>query len=115
MIQVKDFEKIRQKLEADLATIMEHMDERQEKQVGRSGANPDRDDLARNFAMRERQLALHDAEKARLVQIEKALERLVSGTYGTCASCGEAISAERLEIIPYATLCISCQQAQEQS
>jgi DnaK suppressor protein len=114
MIQIENLEKIQQKLEEDLARIMEHMAVREEMQDGPLGVNLDRDDLARNFAKRERQRALHDAEKTQLTQIEKALERLMNGSYGTCASCGEAISPERLEIIPYATLCIRCQQKQEQ-
>jgi DnaK suppressor protein len=43
-----------------------------------------------------------------LADVERALEKLADGTYGTCDGCGEAISAERLEAIPWATLCISC-------
>ncbi|MGB5600514.1 MAG: TraR/DksA C4-type zinc finger protein [Thiothrix litoralis] len=31
-----------------------------------------------------------------------------SGEYGTCATCGEAISPARLDALPYATLCIRC-------
>lgn len=43
-----------------------------------------------------------------LADVEHALEKLADGTYGTCDGCGEAIPEERLEAIPWATLCISC-------
>ena len=43
-----------------------------------------------------------------LADVERALEKLGEGTYGICDSCGEPIGEERLEAIPWATLCISC-------
>jgi DnaK suppressor protein len=43
-----------------------------------------------------------------LADVGRALEKLADGTYGTCDGCGEAIAEERLEAIPWATLCISC-------
>ncbi len=46
-----------------------------------------------------------------LADVERALEKLADGTYGTCDSCGEPISEERLDAIPSATLCISCARA----
>ena len=45
---------------------------------------------------------------ATLADVERALEKLSDGTYGICDDCGEAITEERLEAIPWATLCISC-------
>lgn len=43
-----------------------------------------------------------------LADVERALEKLADGTYGTCDACGAVIAEERLEAIPWATLCISC-------
>lgn len=40
--------------------------------------------------------------------IQAALERFENGTYGVCASCGEAIGQARLETIPEATRCVNC-------
>lgn len=45
-------------------------------------------------------------------QIEIALDRLATGTYGTCASCGHRIPKARLEVLPYATTCMDCQRRQ---
>ena len=46
-----------------------------------------------------------DAERV-LDKIEAALGRIDAGTFGTCEVCGGEIPAERLEAIPYTTLCI---------
>ncbi len=39
-----------------------------------------------------------------------------SGThkYGTCEECGQRISSYRLESVPWANLCVSCQKEQEE-
>jgi len=44
-------------------------------------------------------------------QVDKALERIEAGTYGLCARCGDTISSRRLEALPWAELCIACQDA----
>lgn len=43
-----------------------------------------------------------------LRKAERALEQIDAGTYGTCESCGKAIPVERLEVLPYSTLCVEC-------
>ena len=43
---------------------------------------------------------------AKLRDVERALEKLDEGTYGTCDVCGRPIGAERLEAIPWAVLCL---------
>ena len=42
------------------------------------------------------------------IQVDRALERLAAGEYGICERCGERIGAERLEAIPWSTLCVRC-------
>jgi DnaK suppressor protein len=42
-------------------------------------------------------------------EIARALEKLEDGTYGACDDCGQAIAAERLEALAWATRCVSCQ------
>jgi DnaK suppressor protein len=48
-----------------------------------------------------------------LADVERALEKLADGTYGICDACGEPIGEERLEAIPWATLCISCARSRK--
>lgn len=51
----------------------------------------------------------HDLDELR--QIDAALARIADGTYGTCVRCGEAISSERLEVLPQTPLCKLCAAA----
>ena len=43
-----------------------------------------------------------------LSKVNRALDRVAAGTYGTCESCGNAIPVERLDVLPYSTLCVEC-------
>ncbi|NND85643.1 MAG: hypothetical protein HKN46_10895 [Acidimicrobiia bacterium] len=45
---------------------------------------------------------------AHVQQIDLALERLDTGTYGNCEDCGEPIPIERLRALPHTTRCVSC-------
>ncbi|MDP9374397.1 MAG: TraR/DksA C4-type zinc finger protein [Chloroflexota bacterium] len=56
----------------------------------------------------EKDLVLMSNLEERLRDIDRALERMDEGTYGTCERCGKSIAPERLEALPYATLCIDC-------
>jgi DnaK suppressor protein len=47
----------------------------------------------------------------RLREVQDALRRMQSGTFGTCADCEENINPRRLAAIPWATSCIACQEA----
>jgi phage/conjugal plasmid C-4 type zinc finger TraR family protein len=42
-------------------------------------------------------------------QAEHARDRIAQGAYGICEDCGKKIAAERLEALPDATRCVSCQ------
>ncbi len=48
-----------------------------------------------------------------LAQVRDALRRLDDGTYGICLGCGLAIDSARLEVLPYASLCLRCQERAE--
>jgi DnaK suppressor protein len=70
-------------------------------------------DLASEERDREINFILSDRERVKLKQIDDALERLDSGNYGVCESCGLEIAEERLLAMPFSTLCRDCQQDQE--
>ena len=57
--------------------------------------------------------SLSETERARLAAVEKALKRVEAGTYGLCEDCGKAIPLPRLKVLPFAKLCVSCQQSEE--
>lgn len=60
-------------------------------------------------------LALHRNDQALLAEVEAALSRLEKGIFGVCERCGHAIDHARLRALPYARLCIHCQQQIEES
>jgi RNA polymerase-binding protein DksA len=60
-------------------------------------------------------LALHRNEQALLGEVEAALTRLDKGVYGVCERCASPIDYARLKALPYARLCILCQQHIEES
>jgi DnaK suppressor protein len=61
----------------------------------------------------ERELAIRnvDRESHLLRQVKAALARVRDGSFGTCAECESAISPRRLAALPWAILCIQCQEA----
>ena len=76
-------------------------------EIGRSG---DRADLSQ--ARHAVAVAIHETEAAcrdRLA-IRAALRRLDDGSYGVCEGCGEPVAPARLDAIPWAALCLPCQQ-----
>ena len=46
--------------------------------------------------------------QARLRKVDDALDRLMSGSYGNCSTCGQAIDDKRLDIDPALELCLKC-------
>ena len=59
-------------------------------------------------------LALLRSHEQRLRQLNRARALLYKGQYGTCEFCGAQIDPARLDAMPYATLCVSCQRRSEQ-
>ncbi|MFH8367251.1 TraR/DksA family transcriptional regulator [Streptomyces sp. NPDC018031] len=77
------------------------------------GAGDDQADTGTKNITREHELALASSARERLLQTERALERLDAGTYGLCESCGRPIGKARMQAFPRATLCVECKQRQE--
>ncbi len=61
--------------------------------------------------------AVRDQERAiqLLPKIDRALDRISTGSYGLCQSCEEPIGLGRLKARPVAVLCIACKEEQEQN
>jgi len=71
-------------------------------------------DSATDTFMRELDEGLEENAEHILEEIEGALRRIDDGTYGVCLVCGSPIDEERLQAVPYATLCIEDKRALEQ-
>jgi DnaK suppressor protein len=84
-------------------------------------ADPDSDDVNfvddagfadRGHSTEERSqvIAVVRALRSNLRDVEHALSKMDTGTYGICERCGQPISPERLEALPWAELGIDCKQ-----
>lgn len=70
-------------------------------------------DIGTELYQRERDVALHDNLKHKVEAINSALERWEQGTYGICEHCGRKIPVERLQALPYTTVCAECSRLEE--
>ena len=70
-------------------------------------------DIATATFDREMASTLEENSTHVLAEIDAALARIDEGTYGVCVRCGEPIGRERLEALPWATLCIDDKRKQE--
>lgn len=64
---------------------------------------------------RDRQFShlLNDRDRGKLIEIDEALERIEEKTYGNCEECGTRITPNRLQVMPFARLCVSCKSERE--
>lgn len=68
----------------------------------------DSEEQANELENRDVLIALGNEATAELAEVERALARMDSGVYGTCARCAEPITPARLDAYPAATLCVEC-------
>ena len=74
---------------------------------------PDPVDLAvRNYS-KNVMLAVSENESRQLLMINESLERIDDEEYGNCQNCEKAINPKRLEAVPWARYCLSCQELVE--
>ena len=73
----------------------------------------DEGDLAIISHARELFYNLQEGDLARLKSIEEAIKALDRGQYGECVRCDESIDEKRLAVVPWATMCIRCQEEAE--
>jgi RNA polymerase-binding protein DksA len=74
---------------------------------------PDFAEQAVELESGETLVALDREVNAEIREIDHALRRLEDGSYGECAECGESISEQRLQALPFARLCIDCATKQQ--
>jgi DnaK suppressor protein len=75
---------------------------------------PDPVDLAvRNYS-KNVMLAVSENESRQLTLIDEALRRIDDDEYGTCQNCEKEITEKRLDALPWARYCLSCQELVEQ-
>lgn len=70
-------------------------------------------DLASETFEREKDIAIGESVESVLHRVDTALEKIERGTYGICDACGGPIKKARLRALPFATLCLACQDRLE--
>ncbi|MGH9480458.1 MAG: TraR/DksA family transcriptional regulator [Terriglobales bacterium] len=86
-------------------------------QDGRSAdeeATQDIADKATNSYTKEFLFHQSNNDRNQLQKVNDALARLRDGTFGECTACGEELNLKRLDAVPWAELCINCQEKVEQ-
>lgn len=105
----------RDRLEAELQEIghrTARMDE-SERASELSGYEDHPADLASETFEREKDLAIGESVESTLRKVITALAKIDGGTYGVCDACGRPIKKARLNALPFATLCLNCQDRME--
>jgi DnaK suppressor protein len=104
----------RARLDALVAVLDEHQTGSLKETIGSGSViDPESGDLAQAMTDQFTNATIASVVCADREQLERALERLSDGTYGTCEDCGTEIPPERLEFRPECTRCVSCQARHE--
>ena len=109
----EEFKTIRANLEKRREVILSKISEEPPLQGSDDITRGDSLDIASSARDREITFMLKSRELDELRAIEDAIERIDRDDYGICASCEDPIEIKRLEAIPWARFCRSCQEEME--
>lgn len=70
-------------------------------------------DMGTDTFQRDLELGLVSKEQEILYKIDEALQMIEEGIYGKCQECGKPIKESRLKAVPFAKLCVPCQEKEE--
>jgi len=79
-----------------------------------SGIAQDVVDKAESSYTKEFLLSLSNAEREQLLLIDEALKRIDKKELGICQRCGKDINKKRLDVVPWTSYCIDCQEIEEE-
>ena len=102
-----DFDLLKDTLQTRLATIETGSDKRGDIVIQQSADALDQTQFA---AERDLAVTLLNRDTQMSRRVKAALGRMGDGTYGTCLNCEDAINVKRLQAVPWAELCLRCQE-----
>ena len=107
--------KIREKVLDDIKHISEDTLKKSQKDAAGdiSGYTYHMADVATDTYDREFSLGLASNERQSLYELEDAIKKIEEGTFGICEECKSPISKTRLKVVPFARLCVKCQERKE--
>lgn len=107
---------LKKELESQIDTLQKRGSNALKESVGELSAYDNHpSDLGNETFEREKDLGLRDNARIMLIKVDKALKYLEEGKYGICERCGKEIEKERLEVIPYTSLCAECNKKEEKA
>jgi DnaK suppressor protein len=113
-MEVKKLKEIRLRLTRERENLIESINR---KRIAAEAitveSTEDEGDLASISHDRELLYNLHESDFTRLRFIQAALKSMDHGQYGECLRCNEDISEKRLDAVPWATMCVKCQEEAE--
>ncbi len=113
-----DTQAVRHELDAELTRLQRELAQLEQEWVALTQvddpapghANHHSTEQASETLEQERTQALMSNLRAMIEQVQAASSRLNAGTYGVCEGCGQPISPERLQALPFATQCVRCKE-----
>jgi DnaK suppressor protein len=112
-ITARDLKSFRRRLEEELTVLtgrhagLEAANASGPEAMGAGDLGEEGGDAGLFAAERERDLSLVGNLADLITKIQGALARIDEGSYGRCEVCGEPIEVERLDALPYTTLCLA--------
>ncbi len=117
---LKSFEEVLQKEKEETLKIIRDISATQSK--GSKNENGDLSSYSTHQADHGTDTDNHEREvyhletlQNKVKEINRALHRIYDKTFGICELCGCVIEEKRLIVVPYATMCIECKKAEENS
>ena len=109
-------DRFRKRLEAEKQRLEEHIEdyERDLEEARLTESSSDRSPDPGNAEASSmkleyaKELSIEQNTLDLLSKVDRALQRVDAGTYGICESCGASIPVERLDVLPYSTMCVEC-------
>jgi RNA polymerase-binding protein DksA len=109
---------LRSQLVAEVAELQDEYDRAMSEladmqQANTDGAGDDQADAGSKTFEREQEQSIANNRQDLIVQAQRAISRIDSGTYGLCENCGRPIPKARLQALPMATLDADCKAREE--
>ncbi len=117
--ELLDFKKLILKRKDEILEVIKHISEdtlkksQKEASGDISGYAYHMADVATDTYDREFSLGLASNERQFLYELDDAMKKIDDGAFGICENCKSLISKGRLKAVPYARLCVKCQQDKE--
>jgi DnaK suppressor protein len=117
--ELAEFKKLILKRKEEILEGIEHISEDNLKKSQKeasgdiSGYTYHMADVASDSYDREFSLGLASQERKMIYELDDALKKMDEGAFGVCEDCKAIITKIRLKAVPYARLCVKCQEKRE--